>query len=81
MTQMNETVTHAHRLEGFICSKCPRYSKLSTDSRDSYRDSSGIFHRSRKNCPGIRMEGTTEDSRAMSNEDRLRELTRPGVYL
>lgn len=79
MTRMSEAVTHAHRSEGFICSKCPRYSKLSTDSRDSYRDSSGIFHKSRKNCPRIRTEGATEDPRAMGNEDRPRELTRPGV--
>ena len=68
-----------HGWEELILSKRPWYSKLSTESCNSYQDSNGIFHRSRKNYPRIRMERTTKDSRAkaMSNKNKTRESTLP----
>ena len=73
-------ITHVHKLEELIFSKCLCYSKLSTDACNSYQDSNGIFHRSRKNNPRTQMEGTTKDPRAkaiLNNKNKGGDITLP----
>ena len=48
--------SHVHGLEVLILLKCPYYAKPSINSMQSLINSSGIFHRDRKNNPKICME-------------------------
>ena len=52
-TQISGRLYHTHRLEKLIMLKCPYCLKQSTGSIKFYKNTNGIFHRSRTNNPKI----------------------------
>ena len=75
MTQTNGEIFHVYGLEELILSKCPYYTKQSTDSMQS-QNTNRVFHKTRTNNTKICME----PKKTLNSQSRLEKEERGWRY-